>query len=174
MDHAWGVPTPRVLIAFPRALPWHLASSEHRWWGHPHCTARDPLPDPSSPPSLRQPPWQRLGVFPALGAICYSETAQSFDFQSDFRPKVPSLPAGTPQVPARGFPPDKTLPSYSEKQPDCAYLSQSEGFMLGKDVFWEHSVSGLSVTNPRPPAGRGYPTPQAEREGCWQCLARQM
>lgn len=31
--------------------------------------------------------------------------------------------------------------------------------MLGKDVFWEHSVSGLSVTNPRPPAGRGCPTP---------------
>lgn len=31
--------------------------------------------------------------------------------------------------------------------------------MLGKDVFWEHSVSGLSVTNPQPPAGRGCPTP---------------
>ncbi|XP_064323708.1 claudin-4-like [Phalacrocorax carbo] len=29
--------------------------------------------------------------------------------------------------------------------------------MLGKDFFWEHSVSGLPVTNPWPPAGRGCP-----------------
>lgn len=163
--------------------------------GHPHPDSSDRLPqgfavasrflrasplgDPIAPPvtpflthHLPHPFANHLGS--AWGCCpCWeplvAQKLDSFDFQSDFRPKVPSLPAGTPQVPALGSPPDKTLLSHSEKQPDCAYLSRLEGFMLGKDVFWEHSVSGLPVTNPRLPLSS-----RAEREGCWPCLSWQM
>lgn len=168
LGRAWGIPTRTALIGFPRALPWHPASSEHRPWETPIAPPVTPFLTHHLPHPFANHLGSAWGCCPCWEPLV-AQKLDSFDFQSDFRPKVPSLPAGTPQVPALGSPPDKTLLSHSEKQPDCAYLSRLEGFMLGKDVFWEHSVSGLPVTNPRLPLSS-----RAEREGCWPCLSWQM